>query len=315
MTLRKLERDFIQADIAAVNTLLAQLSDEDVLTRIGLQARLDELTRSIRELEEEAEPPTASAALFFGGRPVAGAKGIESEFGGEVVTKFQDLVSKILAREVGELGQRGVVANKAASTLHITNIVRGSFGFLFEELNPQMLNTTLKAAVDEATRLLDAFGEPDEEQFRTAAEKIDQRVFNTVSEFFDLMRRNGATLRVVAGEQDHSFGLDAVGRAAERARMTTVDEADDIIYGQLAGVLPDAHQFEFRTTTERGTIRGKVDRSLPASQLAQMNRELVNVDAVARLHVKRLLQSGIVVRENFTLLNISKAMPGNRETP
>jgi hypothetical protein len=75
MSLRKLERDFLQADIAAVNSLLAQLSEEDVLTRLGLQARLDELKRSIQELEEAAEQQTASAAIFFGGRPYSKAGG------------------------------------------------------------------------------------------------------------------------------------------------------------------------------------------------------------------------------------------------
>jgi hypothetical protein len=311
MSLRKLERDFLQADIAAVNSLLAQLSEEDVLTRLGLQARLDELKRSIQELEEAAEQQTASAAIFFGGRPVVGARGVETEFGGEAVSKFQDLVSKVLAHEAGGLGQRGVVPNKAASTLHITNVVRGSFGFLFEELHPQMLDTALKTAVDEATRLIDAFGEPDEEQFRTAVENIDQRVFTTVREFFDLMRQNEATLRVVAGDLDRSFGLDSVVRAAERGKSTTVDERDETVRGQLAGVLPDAHHFEFRTASERGTIRGKIDRSLAASQLAQMNRDLVNIDAVATVQVRRVLQSGTVVRENFTLVNISKAARGS----
>jgi hypothetical protein len=185
--------------------------------------------------------------------------------------------------------------------------VRGSFGFLFEELQPQILDTPLKAAVEEASRLLDAFGEPDEEQFRTAVEEIDQRVLTTARDFFDLMRQSGATLRVVAGEQDHSFGADAVQRAADRGRSTTLDEKDEVLRGQLAGVLPDAHQFEFRAAGERGTIRGKVDRALPADYLTRLNRELVNLEATVRVHVKRVLQNGEVVRENFTLLSIEGA--------
>jgi hypothetical protein len=68
--------------------------------------------------------------------------------------------------------------------------------------------------------------------------------------------------------------------------------------------LPDAHQFEFRTRDERGTIRGKIDRTLPADYLARLNRELVNVAATASVRVKRVLQNGEVVRENFTLLSI-----------
>jgi hypothetical protein len=305
-SLRKLERDFAHADLAAVNGLLAQLTDEDVMARFGLEARLEELQQTIAHLDAAAVEPTASAALFFGGRPVLGARGIESEFAGSAVTKFQDIVAKMLAHETGGLAQRGVVPNKAAATLHITNIVRGSFGFLLEEMQPQhaLMDTALKVAVDDATRLLDAFGEPDEEQFQSAVEAIDQRVLGTARAFFDLMRQSGATLRLVAGETDRSFGAEAVTRAADRAMSTTVEEAEEHVRGQLAGVLPDAHQFEFRVGGERGTIRGKVDRSLRADQLAQFNRDWVNVDAVARLQIKRVRREGAVVREGFTLLTL-----------
>src|SRR6516165_2720006 len=127
-SLRKLERDFAHADIAAVSSLLGQLSEEDVMVRFGLEARLQELRKTLADLEAVKDEPTASAALFFGGQPVIGSKGIESEFAGAAVTKFQDLVAKVLAQQAGGLGLRGIVPNKGASTLHITNIVRGSFG-------------------------------------------------------------------------------------------------------------------------------------------------------------------------------------------
>lgn len=304
---RKLERDFVHADIAAVSSLLDQLGDEDVMARFGLEARLEELQTVIAQLGAAPEEPTASAALFFGGRPVLGSRGIESEFGGAAITRFQDLVAKMLAHETGGLGMRGVVPNKGAATLHITNIVRGSFGFLLEEVQPQqqLVDTALKNAVDEATRLLDAFGEPDEEQFRSAVETIDQRVLGTAREFFDLMRQSGATLRLVAGETDRSFGADAVARAAERATTTTVEDLPETIRGQLSGVLPDAHQFEFRASLERGTIRGKVDRALSVEELTSFNRDWVNVDASAQMHVKRVLRNGTIVREGFTLLALS----------
>lgn len=302
--LKKLERDFATADIAAVNGLLAQLGDEDVMTRFGLEARLEELRHELAALDDAADEPTASAALFFGGQPVVGARGIESEFGGAAVTKFQDLVAKVLAHETGGLGQRGVVPNRGASTLHITNIVRGSFGFLLEEVQPQhqMVDTSLKAAVEEATRLLDAFGEPDEEAFRTAVEEIDERVLGTAREFFGLMRQRGATLRVVAGDRDNSFGAEAVARAADRATSTVVQDSEEIIVGQLAGILPDAHQFEFRAGADLGTLRGKVDRALPADQLSRFNRDLVNVEGKGRFHIKRVLRNDVIVRESYTLL-------------
>lgn len=303
---RKLERDFVRADIAAVGALLSQLDDEDVMARFGLEARLEELQAAISELDKLPIETSASASLFFGGRPVVGTRGIESEFAGAAVAKFQDLVAKVLAHETGSLGQRGVVPRKASATLHITSVVRGSFGFLLEEIEPQtqIVDSSLKIAVDEASRLLDAFGEPDEEQFRTAVETIDQRLLGTTREFFDLMRHSGATMRLLAGETDRSFGAEAVARAAERAKTTTVEESDDFVVGQLAGVLPEAHQFEFRGGAERGVIRGKVDKSFTSSQLAMFNRDWVNVTARADLRVKRVLSNGAVVREKYTLVSI-----------
>lgn len=186
--------------------------------------------------------------------------------------------------------------------------MRGSCGFLLEEVQPQqqILDTSLKKAVESATRLLDAFGEPDEEQFRSAVETIDDRVLGTARQFFDLMRRSGATLRVVAGGVDRSFGADAVLRAADRASSTNVEAGEEMVLGQLAGVLPDAHQFEFNAIGDRGTIRGKVDRVLHASELARFNRDWVGVDATARMLVQRVLRDGAVVRESFTLLALER---------
>lgn len=305
-SLRKLERDFVRADLAAVSSLLAQLKEEDVMARFSLEARRDELQEAIALLEEEADEPAASAALFFGGRPVIGTYGIESEFAGIAVSRFQDIVSKVMAHEAGTLGQRGVVPNKSASKLHITNIVRGSFGFLLEEVQTDKptAGTALKNAVDETTRLLDAFGKDDEESFRTTVETIDERVLTTARDFFNLMRERGATLRLVSGDTDRSFGGDAVARAAERATSTLVEDQEETIQGQLAGFLPAAHEFEFRAIGERGTINGKVDRMITTEQLEQFNRDLIGIGSEARIHIRRLLRSGALVRESFTLVGL-----------
>jgi len=167
-TVRKLERDFLKADINAVDGLLRRLGDEDVMARFGLEERLAELQGELAELEDALPESSASAALFFGGKPVVGSQGIESQFASAAVGQFQDLVAMVLAHDTGNLAERGTVPRRASSTLHITNIMRGSFGFLLQEVQPQLqiLDSSLKTAVDEATRLLDAFGEENEEQFR-----------------------------------------------------------------------------------------------------------------------------------------------------
>jgi hypothetical protein len=277
-----------------------------VYMRVGLESRRDELLSSISEFDKE-EAYSASAELFFGGRPVVGGRGIESEFGGNVLTKFQDLVAKLLAQESGALGQRGVVPKKAAATLHVTNIVRGSFGFLLEEIDQQqgdLVNTALKVAVDKASHLFESLAEANEEKFQEAVEEVDQRVLSTAGEFFKVIHDGGATLRLIAGAADRSFGYDDIARAADRAESTTVEETLETLEGQLNGVLPDAHQFEFRVANELRIIRGTVDRVIPASDLANFNRTWVNLDARARFSIKRIRQRGEIVRESFTLLGI-----------
>lgn len=304
-SLHKLQRDRTAADLATVEAMISRLTDEDVMMRSGLEDRRDELVREMDSLKFKEER-TASAALFFSGRPIAGGRGIESEFGGKAITTFQDLVSKQVAQNTVGLGQRGAVPNKAATCLHITNIVRGSFGFLFEEIDspPQLLESTLSLAVNNVSRLLSAFGEDDEERFESAVEHVDERVLATARDFFSLMRQEGATFRMVAGEIDRSFDAASVERAAERAKVTTVKDCEELISGILAGALPEAHMFEFRCEGDRGVIRGKVDKSISATDLAAFNRDWLDKTSQAVVAVRKVLKNNNIVRENFTLLRL-----------
>jgi hypothetical protein len=54
-----LERDFLSADIAAVSSLLDELSDEDVMARFGLEARLADLRQSLAQLIHAGEESAA----------------------------------------------------------------------------------------------------------------------------------------------------------------------------------------------------------------------------------------------------------------
>ncbi len=305
-SLRKIRRDYLSADLDAVEKLIARLTDEDVLSRFGLEERREELLREIAEAQP-AEELTASAALFFGGRPVQGSVGIESRFAGSALTKFQDLVAKVSAQqEGGGLGQRGVVANQGATRLHVTDVVRGSFGFMLEEINPQgtLMETSLKTAVDGATRLLTAFAEDEEDRFEAEVENVDQRVLNTAREFFELLRHDGATFRLVVGQADRSFTHDIVERASARAIATRIEDTDELLEGELAGVLPEGHMFEFRTDGERGVVRGRVDKDLPAPELALFNRQWIGVRSVANVRTRRVLHGGEVKRESLTLMSL-----------
>lgn len=300
--LRKLERDHISADLATVEAMIGKLTDEDIVMRISLQERGEELRRELEALRQTTDS-TASAALFFGGRPVVGGRGIESEFGAKALETFQDLVAKEFSHDVGGLGQRGVVPNKGLTRLHITNIVRGSFGFLLEELNTEesLFDSSLKMAVDNVSRLLLAFGEEDEERFEASVENVDKRVLATARSFFSLLKRDGATFRLVAGESDRSFDRARIERSAARAEITDVEDSEERLIGVLAGVLPDAHRFEFRAEPSQDIIQGAVDRSITAPDLAAIGRTWLDQRGIAVVTARRVLKAGEIVRSSYTL--------------
>jgi hypothetical protein len=303
--LDKLKRDRLSAELVSVERMLATLTDDDVFMRLDLEERRNELKAWSEQVSRDPET-AASVALFFGGRPVVAALGIEAEFGGSAVTKFQDLLAKIMMQEF-PLGQRGPVPKKGAATMHITNIVRGSFGFLMQEMQPQgaLIGTNLSSAVESATRLMVALGAPSELDFQDIASDMDQRTLTTAAEFFGLLRQNDATFRIVASGQDRSFTRADIAAALDRAGKTVVDEFDQDLPGQLSGTLPEAHTFEFRSYTG-DLYNGKVVKSLTADVLAQWNSTHIGLSASAKIRTRVVRKDGAPVRYSYTLLGLSE---------
>lgn len=303
--IQKLEGDRLQAEFSSLSRMLAELGERDVVMRLGLEDRLIELRAELDELGHGGGE-LASAALFFGGAPVIGNRGIESEFGSRALSIFQDLVAKQLAHETGGLGQRGIVPNKGAAKLHITDVVRGSFGFVLEEIDSQtpLIDSSLKESVDHVSDLIAAFGEDDEERFQATVSETDERVLSTAKTFFEHMRQAGATFRLVNGEKDRVLSALAIARAENRATTTSVGDDEERIEGVFSVALPEGHQMEFRTDGPRGVIRGRVDRNYSSSAVVNLNKEWMERRAIGRFRVRKVLKDGSLVRENFTLLGL-----------
>jgi hypothetical protein len=305
--IRKFERDLAAADVAAVDELLGKLSNRSILGRRGLEERRRELTERLAQLEQHPGKQ-ASVALYFSGDPVVGAVGIEGEFAGRAISKYQDVVSKVMAvREVGNLAARGVVPGRREAALHITNTLHGSFGFLLRELRDQepLLDTPLKAAVDDTNRLMASLAADDDEKFAEALDSTDKRVFTTVGEFFQLLRDSTASIRIVAGDADRRFDPDVVARAAERARATQMDDFETEIVGELRGVLPQAHRFEFYIHDDGTTVQGAVSSEISTELLRELYRQLADRRSRARVRIKQITRPGKEPRKSYTLLAVA----------
>jgi hypothetical protein len=258
--LRKLRLDGLRAELSLVQELLRQSLDAgDPVGELQYEHRRNIITKEIKELEETVTT-SASVTLFFGGRPVLGSKGIAAEFAGGALEKFQDLVTKTFAKaEIGQLGKRGPIPQKNNTQLMVTELARGSFGFVLDEMSDQteLQETVLKLMVDEVTKIVEKTGSPNESDFEEIIDSLDSRTLLGLKDFFAILDNNEATIRIVDDERDFILDKDAVHRGRLRTEATSIEEKEDFKSGEILGFLPEHKKFELKTA-DKEIIYGSV---------------------------------------------------------
>jgi hypothetical protein len=305
--LAKLERDFLEADIAAVTKLLSVHSeDEDPIEHFQYAQRLEMLQTKIRELNARALQEPAGVALFFGGNPVFGSHGIEVSFAGAAVSKFQDLVSKrFVSLEQGPLSPRGPVPFRDETKLIVTDVVRGSFGFLLETASPgnAELQTSLKSVVGDVTQTVSRMAAPDEELFEEAATDVDERLLSALKDFFKVLDDAGASVRLVEGQRDLELDQVAVQRARRRVEGLSITDGEQTISGEIVGWAQYGCRFELRRPDGQGVIMGRVRREAMDKMVDEGHNPL-NRHYEARLQVREVKQRNRAPRLAYTLISL-----------
>jgi hypothetical protein len=261
--LKKLEVDALKADLSAVESMLTSFTeDDDPIGWYQFNVRKEEIEQALGDVTAR-HVTHAELGIFFGGRPVQGSRGINADFAGRALEDIQALVSvRYSGREFGPLAQRGPVQGGDTSQMIVTNIVRGSVGFVLEESgnNAQLVETPLKEAVDEVADILSRVGADDEAMFDEAATEMDERLLGSLRNFFQRLDVNGATMRIVDGTRDFLLDRHAIERARQRTQTMQITESDAEMTGELH-VLVDWKKFEFYTNIdgERHVLKGAVN--------------------------------------------------------
>lgn len=175
-----LMRQRLEAESASLQNLIDHTSQNDILGRVSLDARLQGVRKELEKLGRQMGT-RAEIALVFNGAPVAGAAAIEASFGSKAIDAFQRTVATAFAVQAsdGRVGQRGPTVSSEMAALHITGVVHGSFGFVLEELDPkgeQWTDSALKTAADATVRLLERVSAPDEAEAEAALEEVNDRL-------------------------------------------------------------------------------------------------------------------------------------------
>lgn len=274
--LPQLERQYLSAKLAGARELLALASsDDDPIGQFQYEQLVRELEGEIAASQRATRNAPAALAMFFGGRPVLGSQGIDAAFGSKAVEKFQALVSQRFAAESsGPLASKGPVPMKQQSAMMVTDIVRGSFGFVLEAVDatPHAEEAIeLKSVVDKVADTISRVSAQDEALFESAAEEIDERQKSALTDFFKLLDDSGATLRIVEGERDFELKQDAVQRARSRVEGMTIRDQSTQLSGWVVGWTDYSGRFEFQphdgSPLMQGTIASSVIESVKAEGL------------------------------------------------
>lgn len=309
--MKRLELDSLKADLAAVEALLAsRTQSEDPIGWIQYSSRKAALQTQVAELEAKPDHH-ASVALFFGGRPVIGSRGIMADFAGKTLEQYQEMVSKRNAAvELGEpLSSRGTIPKRANAQMMVTEVARGSFGFVLEEANQEneLVQTPLKHVVNDISDLIHKLSQEDEEGFETVAETLDDRLLISIRGFFKTLDDAGATMKLVDGHKEFILQREDVERA--RARADSMEVAEKVLNESgLVYLLPDSRRFDFYPDGGLPVHRGVVSTACLKKILGegtQIPDGIIGHRKNAEFKVREVKQRNGASRVSYTLTQLA----------
>ncbi|MBT9561255.1 MAG: hypothetical protein IV100_35000 [Myxococcales bacterium] len=289
----------------AIERMIAETPQEDVLDLASLYARLKSVVGALSQAKPDEREP-ARVRLTFKGRPVIGSHGIFAEFGMKAVNGFAESVTAMAASLIAPLAAMGPIPNRDQHQLLITNTALGSFGFELEEHRIGQLTlgdgSAVAQALDRTQSLLRGTQGSDDELADSAVE-ADRRALDKVRAFLEVLADNEAVCTVQFGESIVEFtDVGQVRTGIERLSQENLREEPEELRGELQGVLPKARVFEFKLAESSQVIRGKISPSV--SDPHELNREL-HRPTIIKVMVTRV-GSG---RPRYLLIETLEAVP------
>ncbi|EJJ27401.1 hypothetical protein [Rhizobium sp. CF142] len=277
--------------------------------RLMWEQRLKEIDEKIAEAKSRRSS-FASVALIFDGLPVIGQGDIRLDFTTDALASYQKVIAAALASQGDQpVATKGKVKGAGKSKLFIRDIVRGSMGFILEELAaPQadLFDTPLKSAVEQATGLIEKLNQASAEEFNTAIEASSPRLVGALQKFTKVLKDAGATTRIVGDERRVALGLEEISRLSERFSDVEVIEEDVLHDGVLLGILPDSHEFELQLPEDQGTLKGSVTDDLTFKYVTDQafKEQLLLKPVKALVKYTRTSRNGQLIKQQVSLENL-----------
>lgn len=258
------DRTFLMAEKAFLQSRLAELPDDALLTRMSATSKLAAVDQELAVLPER-EP--ARLKLTFNGRPVIHSHGIFADFGMKAVNAFTEALAAIAASLTAPLASMGPIPNRDQHQMLITSTAVGSFGFELEEYGNGQLpldeESAVQQAIERTQSLLSGSIAADDEQLADAATDLGQRALDKVRTFVAILAESEAVCALQYGNQ--AFRFSSVGQVREALQRLSTDnliEQERRLSGHFEGALPHRRTFEFKLADSEEIVVGKIAPSV-----------------------------------------------------
>lgn len=261
------ERQTLLSEIKELDAILSSIPDENVIERIGFEARREEVRAKLEGVHLALEPERTR--VTFRGAPVFGSHGIAADFGAKASGHFAEAFAAIVASMREGLRYMGPIPDKAKNQLAITGIAVGSFGFEFElpNLDPNLFSESGDAeeALETLLTLLEKAAEGSDDEVTEAVHATHPRALRKVVDFLDYMEKKGAWCGVeFKGHFFRYSDLDQLKFARERLSEGSVRHTRETYQGRFQGSLPKPRTFQFQPVDDEPPIMGRFDASIDA---------------------------------------------------
>ena len=301
---------FLLAERATLSKLIGEISDTDVIGRLSLTARLEQVEEQLADYQGLSSR-LRTARLTFKGPPVLDGRGILLEFGTEAAREFANAITVMGASLTTIIAPTGRVPNAEQFRLAITGVAYGSFGFQIEEASPQLAfddtPTPVEVAMIRVKEILSASVGTDEELSDAIAD-TDRRALSAVQQFLKKVADGGAAFTLSHDGEALDFADTAqVRRSESRLNDDNIREDNATISVQFLGYFPFRPRAQF-------VIRG-VDAEFLSTEVGEIVTARVEAVVAEEVNINSILNSDQQItvrarrvgssRPRFTVIGIS----------
>lgn len=303
----KERKAYLKAQIVQLKGLHGLVKDHPVMGK-SYKYRIEEVQKELDALPVDIKE--AKAELRFFGDAVVGDRGINAQFSSETLKIFQQIIDEQYVFETGATKQkRGRKNNslKSESSLLVTNVTRGSFGFVLEKREDMNMfdADNLSKTIAHIVSLLEKL-QADESEFSRELDSFSPGSLKKLSDFFTKIKAKKSGFTLSSGTKQIEFSVESTKDAHARLKAVEAKDEEITLDGIFKGARLESGDFDFEGETGQ-TIKGKLGRDLSEEDVVKYIQEYINKRCRANFRKTTISYLNADDKYSFELIKIEAA--------